>query len=102
MAGKRVLVFGSGHLASRVASLAAARGFEPEHMPGSQPFGAPASESRYAVIRRALAGVKVETLSAAVLVDDEDDRNLEMAIALMSLDTRLPIVASMFNENVSP
>src|SRR5262249_188677 len=102
MSGKPILVFGSGHLASRIARLATERGLQPVRMECAPPGSALEEGSRFAAIRRSLAGVHVDALYAAILVDDEDDRNLEMAIALMSLPTKLPIVASMFNENVSP
>jgi hypothetical protein len=58
--------------------------------------------SRFEVIRQALEGVDLDALSAAILVDDRDDRNLELAIALLALNVGLPIVVSMFNENIAP
>lgn len=99
---KNVLVFGSGHLASRVCALAASRDYRPVRMAEDQLLGQVDHPSRFEVIRQALAGVDLEALSFAILVDDRDERNLEIAIALCSFNPRLPVVASMFNENIAP
>jgi voltage-gated potassium channel Kch len=58
--------------------------------------------SRFEVIRQALAEVNLGGLSAAILVDDRDDRNLELAVALLSLAPHLPVTLSMFNESIAP
>jgi len=97
-----VLVVGSGHLASRVRALAAARGLHPAQIAEDRLDARTEHASRFEVIRQALAGVDLNTLSAAILVDDRDDRNLELAIALISLNATLPVVVSMFNESIAP
>ncbi len=97
-----ILVVGSGHLAQRVRALAEARGLHPIRWPGDAVAGSGGHASRYEAIRAAIATVDLESLSAAILVDDDDDRNFELAIVLSSLKARIPIVASMFNENIAP
>src|SRR5262245_60451766 len=96
-----VLVFGSGHLASRVRSLAAARSLGPVPWPWPTAMNSPGSPG-FGDIREALTAVDFDSVSAAILADDGDARNLELAIALISVNARLPIVLSMFNENVAP
>ena len=59
-------------------------------------------DSRFEALRRTLVGVNPESVSAAILVDERDERNLELAIALISMNARLPIMVSMFNENIAP
>ncbi len=102
MVPQAVLVFGSGHLASRVSALAATRGHSPVRMAEDRLVGQGELPSRFETIRRALAGVDLDGLSAAILVDDRDERNLELAITLLSINARLPVVMSMFNENIGP
>ncbi len=102
MTTQSILIFGSGHLAARVRALAQARGHR--LVPWAEdPAAIPAERaSRFADTRRALDGVDLEAVTAALLVDERDDRNFELAIVLSSLRSRLPIVASMFNENIAP
>ena len=102
MTAPSILIAGTGHLASRVRALAEARGLHT--LPWTDDHGASGSEhsSRFEAIRRALAGTDLTRLSAAVLVDDQDERNLELAIVLTSMHERPPIVAAMFNESIGP
>jgi voltage-gated potassium channel Kch len=101
IAGK-VLIAGSGHLASRLRTLAQARGLEVVRWTDALLSGDADQHPRFESIRRALANVDLASVSAAVLVDEQDERNLELAIVLTSMHPRLPIAASMFNENIAP
>src|SRR5262249_10626732 len=58
--------------------------------------------SRFEIIRESLARLGPEALASAILVDDRDDRNLELAIAMLAIDSRLPVTVSMFNESIAP
>jgi len=49
-----------------------------------------------------LRDISLSSLSAIYILDDSDERNFELLIALLSLDRTLPIVASLFNENLAP
>lgn len=97
-----VLVFGSGHLAARVCALAESRGLSPVRMAEDHLAGQAEQSSRFEVIRQALAAIDLTSLSAAILVDERDERNLEIAIALLSIHARLPVVVSMMNESIAP
>lgn len=100
-AAARVLIFGSGHLAYRIRKLAAEQGLPSVHRaPVHRSEGH--QESEFDVIARTLHDVDLTTISRVVLVDDSDERNLELLIALISFDERIPVVASMFNENIAP
>ncbi|MEQ1693660.1 MAG: potassium channel family protein [Gemmatimonas sp.] len=98
----RTILVGSGHLARRIASLTAANGGEtiPVSREGVQAVSG--GEASFDAIVRMLRDVDLTSVSAAYLVDDRDDVNLEFLIALVSLDQRLPIVLSLFNENIAP
>src|SRR5262245_16309108 len=99
---KAVLVFGSGHLASRVHALVLQRGYQATRLTEERFAPADSRASRLEIIRQALLEVGVDAFGSAILVDDRDDRNLELAIALLSISTRLPVAVSMFNENIAP
>lgn len=95
-----VLITGSGHLATRIRALATTRGHDP--VPWHDPGLTSSDTPRFEAIRSTLAGLGVGTLSGAILVEESDERNLELVIALMSMGSPLPIVVSMFNENIAP
>src|SRR5262249_22861577 len=93
---------GSGPLAARVHALVLQRGFQATRLTEDRLVSEDGRASRFEIIRQALASVDVETLGSAILVDDRDDRNLELAIALLSINARLPVAVSMFNESIAP
>jgi voltage-gated potassium channel Kch len=98
----RILVVGAGHLAHRVASLGAQRGYETvrRRYDELRPAGSPGAPGDH--LADALHDVASRSLSAIYLLDDGDERNFELLIALLSIDRTLPIVASLFNENIAP
>src|SRR5262245_13395326 len=100
MSPKPVLVVGTGHLASRVRALVTARGLGPVRW--DEEALSHSGHLRFEIVHRALSGLDLGTVSGAILVDEEDERNLELAIALIPLQPRMPIVVSMFNEKVAP
>jgi voltage-gated potassium channel Kch len=102
MTARSVLIVGSSHLASRVRKLATARGLVPIHWTDHATAAPGDRESRFEALRRALAEANPESLTGAILVDEQDERNLEVAIALISMNAQLPLMVSMFNENIAP
>jgi len=101
-ARQRVILVGSGHLAHRIRTLATANDREivrlaPDTVRMASE-GAPAVEALVSMLH----AVGMSTVSSAFLVDDRDDVNLEMLIALLSIDRQLPVVLSLFNENIAP
>lgn len=98
----RVVVVGAGHLAHRVASLARASGAEvvllARDTRTAEAGGAPTFVSIVELLRR----LESSNLAAAYLVDDLDEVNLEYLIALLTVNPRLPMVLSLFNENIAP
>ncbi|MES2178193.1 MAG: NAD-binding protein [Gemmatimonadota bacterium] len=97
-----VLVIGSGHLAFRITSLASAAGHRCLYRTHADIRGADSAHSAFDDIARGLQELDIASLAMAFLVDDRDEYNLELLIALISLDQSLPIVASLFNENMAP
>ncbi len=102
MTAKAVLIVGSGHLAYRIRKLALAHGCEVNHL-GPDVFRSPDSdEPVYDIIARTLHDLDLTPLATVFLVDDDDEHNLQLLIALISLQRDLRIVASLFNENIAP
>jgi voltage-gated potassium channel Kch len=100
--GSSAVIIGSGHLAYRVNQLAKSRHVHVQHLEGDA-FGPVSSgESRLETLARVLADVALESSPAVFLVDENDERNLELLIALISMNSSLRIVAALFNENVAP
>ncbi|HEU5114886.1 MAG TPA: potassium channel family protein [Candidatus Paceibacterota bacterium] len=99
---KRVLIVGSGHLAFRVKKLAENAGHTVIHIPGTDLDPQDGRKSISDTVLEILQKAKVETLSVAYVIDERDDLNLEVLVTIISLNKNLPIVASLFNENVAP
>ena len=97
-----VLIIGSGHLAYRIRKLAAAHDYTVHPLSHDLFRSQNTDEPAYDVIARALHDLDLASLSMVFLVDDEDERNLQLLIALTSQQKDLPIVASLFNENIAP
>lgn len=96
------LIIGSGHLAHRIKRLAQDRGMHATHL-DSNAFGrSHGGESRLELVARVLRDVDLAAHPAIFLVDDNDERNLELLIAMVAMDRELRIVAALFNENVAP
>ena len=98
----RLLILGTGHLANRVTLLAQQQGFVVLHIadPGNDANGE--NDSAFERITGTVAGMEPEKFDMIYLLDDKDERNLECIIAIMSFDLKVPVAASLFNENVAP
>lgn len=97
-----LLVLGSGHLALRVRSLALAQGHTLVPVPATLSRTGSGEPARFEHALRILGALEPASYSAALLVDDQDDFNLELALALISLDAQIPVVVSLFNEKIAP
>lgn len=97
-----VLIIGTGHLAFRTKKLSTARGHAVVHLTDHAFRRESGDESTFDVVERRLRDVDLASLSTVYLVDDRDERNLELLIVLVSLHSTLHIVASFFNENIAP
>ena len=102
MTTPRVILVGAGHLAHRIRALAAARGFGVALLSREDARPNAAGAPTFDAIVRLLRDIDMTGVSAAYLVDDRDEVNLEFLLALLSVDQRLPVVLSLFNENIAP
>ena len=60
------------------------------------------TESAFGAVGHALDGLDLSGVRAVFVVDDRDERNLEVLVALLSMGRSFTIVASLFNEHVAP
>lgn len=97
-----VLIIGSGHLAHRVKKLVAGKGYEVLHMADVMIKVKDDRLSAIDTIATALQPVNLPLLSMIYVLDERDEYNLELVIALMALHPTLPITTSLFNENIRP
>jgi Trk K+ transport system NAD-binding subunit len=86
---KRVLVLGAGQLASRVRQLVTARGHELVTLPDGP-------------VEQVLATANLGVLSMIYLLDERDETNLQLLIAVISVHKTVPVTAALFNENIAP
>lgn len=98
----RVLIIGSGHLAVRTRRLALAKGYVVADFPLATRQGGGVDGATFDDVVHGLAALGLDAMERVLLVDERDERNLELLIALISLRRDLPVVASLFNENVAP
>lgn len=101
-AQKPHLVIGAGHLAHRIRNLAGTRGRGVIQCCHADLRAKDAEASPFDAITGALRLMDLSAVSTVYLVDDRDEYNLELLIALISLNKSLPIVASLYNENIAP
>lgn len=98
-----VLILGAGHLAYRVKKLVESHAYTAIHIPLNDLLGTQSiQDSRLETISKAIANIDLSSLAMVYVLDDRDDYNLELIIALMSLQEGLHITASLFNESITP
>lgn len=101
MKTKTVLIIGAGHIAYRVKKLVVAKGYEVKHIANLLPKK-DENVSAIDTISERLRPVDLLSLSMIYILDEEDENNLETVIALIALQPDIPIVTSLFNENIRP
>ena len=78
-----VLIIGSGHLAYRIKMLASARGYEILHLTRDALGGRHVENSAFDGIMHGLRAIDLSAVARVYLVDDQDEDNLELLIALV-------------------
>ncbi len=98
----RTILVGSGHLAHRIRALVTASGGEIVQLARENIRSGLEGEPTFESIVRMVRDADLTSISSAYLVDDRDEVNFELLIALLSVDRRLPTVVALFNENIAP
>ena len=95
-----VLIIGSGHLVRRVKKSVVTRGYTVMHIGDVIAAIAADPSSTIDTIAGALKDVDFASLSMVYVLDEKDEHNLEIVIALIALDPDIAICTSLFNENL--
>jgi hypothetical protein len=92
MTARRVAVIGSGHLARRIQTLATGRGYTVVHLSHRSFRLDDPSESTFGAIGHVLHGMDFSDVGTVFVVDDRDERNLEVLVALLSMERSFAII----------
>lgn len=101
MKSEIVLIIGAGHLAYRVNKLVKAKGYQVTHIT----YLLSKEEDHISTIdtiAEKLRSFDFSSLAMIYVLDEKDESNLEIVIALMALQPTRPITTSLFNENIRP
>ncbi|RYY83648.1 MAG: hypothetical protein EOO15_20985, partial [Chitinophagaceae bacterium] len=101
MSSKEVLILGHGHLAFRVLRALREQGHTVTHRP-ALPSSPTDLRTPVEKLSQLLDGHDLGQVSMAYVLDDSDERNLELLLALISISDQICITASLFNESVIP
>ena len=96
------LIIGTGHLANRVGKLVNAKGYTVSHIPNLASITAPGTLSTIEKISYALLHINFAHVAIIYILDDKDELNLEILMAVMTLHPATKICSSLFNENMRP
>lgn len=102
MIRKSVCIIGYGHLAFRVKLLAEKKGWKAVCVSAASFVSKEEAELSFDQTLDILRDLNLKSFSMVFLLDDKDERNLELMIGIMSLDKDIPITAALFNENITP
>ena len=97
-----ILIIGSGHLASRISRLARRSGYDTRHLAASAFPIATQDDSAFEATQQMLHDLDLGTQAMTYVVDDSDERNLEIVITLLSLKKDLHLTVSFSNEHIAP
>ncbi|HWQ59679.1 MAG TPA: potassium channel family protein [Candidatus Fimivivens sp.] len=102
MEAKEVVILGSGHLADRLYVKLQRKGIPVRHIPVERFLGTETDEkhSHLESAERILSEIGLERTSAVCVMDDKDDRNIGLALSIISLFPDLPAYVALFNDAV--
>lgn len=102
MKEKTVLIFGSGHLSYRVKKLVATHKYQVIHISVEAINTVGETVSLIENLNEYIKTIDLTSVVMVYLLDDRDEYNLQLIIALISLNANIRITASLFNENLIP
>ena len=102
MNNRGVIIIGSGHLAYKVKKLLAARGYNTRHFPDVPARSSAHHTSTIDILEELFSDVDFPLQCMVYVLDENDEANLEILIALINIRPDTPITASLFNENLRP
>ena len=102
MKERTVLIIGTGHLAYRVKKLIVNHDFNVIHISIESINAVNESGSLLEKFNETIKDIDLATIVMVYLLDDRDEYNLQLIIALISLNFDIKVTASLFNENLTP
>ena len=102
MKNNTILVFGTGHLAYRITHKLTAGNYHVIHVATGDIIHSTKSVSLIENLQQHLHNIEIDALKMIYLLDEKDEVNLQLIIALISLYPGVCITASLFNENLIP
>ncbi len=102
MKNNTILVFGTGHLAYRITHKLMSGNYEVIHVATGDIMHGTKSVSLIENLQQHLHNLDIDSIKMIYLLDEKDEVNLQMIIALISLYPGVSIAASLFNENLIP
>jgi hypothetical protein len=102
MSKKIILIIGAGHLAYRLKKHFEQKPYQVMHTTFDAINTATESVSLLENLETYFSTLEIEKVSMVYLLEDKDEHNLQLIIALISTYKNLPITASLFNENLIP
>ncbi len=94
----KILVFGSGHLATRTKHLLKEKGFEIIEISN---LNTTLKNGSLKSVKSKLEGIDTTNLKHVFIVENEDDENLEFFIAINSMDISCAVSMSIFNNKIA-
>jgi hypothetical protein len=102
MGKKIVLLAGTGHLTNRLKRLLPAEKYDVVHTTLEEVNARDVSASLLEQMATYMKSFDLHDIAMIYLLDEKDEHNLQLIIALISLFPQIPITASLFNENLIP
>ena len=101
---KYIIILGSGHLAFQVKRKFIGLGFAVKHIPREtfETRGGKTAKPLLELFRGAIRGAGIDKARAVYILDDQDRFNIQFALVAISLNGTIPIIVSLFNEDLAP
>ncbi|RYY96906.1 MAG: hypothetical protein EOO11_12265 [Chitinophagaceae bacterium] len=97
-----VLIIGASHLAHRVRMRLEAEGYAITHKPQGLSEWKADLRSPMQKASILLGNLDLPRLAMAYVLDESDEQNLEVILALIGLNETMPITAALYNESLIP
>jgi siroheme synthase (precorrin-2 oxidase/ferrochelatase) len=102
MKNKSVLIFGTSHLAFRLHKKLKAQHDAVIYCSMNQLNEVSDEDSFAENIATYFSKILVDDIKMIFVLDDQDEHNLQICISILALQNKIPMYASLFNENLIP
>ena len=102
MKTRTVIILGGSHLARRVKGLVLEKGHEVIHIANLMDNLPDEKTSVINAIEAVFLDIDIASASMVYILNEMDEQNLEMVIALMAVHPKAPVCTALFNEQIRP